>query len=112
MPHASETWPIAAVDSARLVTDDNAMVRWMCKNVCHAQNSRYQGLENSLRTGRLRWYGHIERQPNDVWPNAVRQMNVVGRGPRSHPRKRWSDCVLTEMRELRLEKEDVQDRVK
>ena len=69
-------------------------------------------LESSLRTGRLRWYGHIERQPNDVWPNAVRQMNVVGRAPRGRPRKRWIDCVSTDMRELRLEKEDAQDRVK
>ena len=31
MLHASETWPITVTDSARLVTADNAMVRWICK---------------------------------------------------------------------------------
>ena len=103
-----------------MVTADNAMVRWMCKRkitdrVRMSVMHRILGikdLESSLRTGRLRWYGHIERQPNDVWPNAVRQMNVVGRAPRGRPRKRWIDCVSTDMRELRLEKEDAQDRVK
>ena len=120
MLYASETWPIAVVDSARLVTADNAMVRWMCKKKITDRTRMsdihrilgIKDLESSLRTGRLRWYGHIERQPNDVWPNAVRQMNVVGRAPRGRPRKRWIDCVSTDMRELRLEKEDAQDRVK
>ena len=94
-------WPITVVDSARLVTADNAMVRWMCKRKItdHARMSdmhRILGikdLESILRTGRLRWYGHLERQPNDVWPNTVRQMDVDGRAFRGRPRKRWSDCV-------------------
>ena len=68
------------VDSARLVTADNAMVRWMCKKKItdRARMSdmhRILGikdLESILRTGWLRWYGHLERQPNDMWPNVVR----------------------------------------
>ena len=69
-------------------------------------------LESILRTGRLRWYGHLERQPNDMWPNAVRQMDVAGRASRGRPRKRWSDCVSADMSLLRLKQEDAQDRVK
>ena len=120
MLHASETWPIAVVDSARLVTADNAMVRWICKKKItdRARMSdmhRILGikdLESTLRTGRLRWYGHLERQPNDMWPNAVRQMDVAGRASRGRPRKRWSDCVSADMSLLRLKQEDAQDRVK
>ena len=120
MLHASETWPIVVVDSARLVTADNAMVRWMCKRkitdrVRMSVMHRILGtkdLENSFRTDRLRWYRHMERQPNDVWPNAVRQMNVAGRASRGHPRKRWSDCVSADMSLLRLKQEDAQDTVK
>ena len=44
-------------------------------------------------------------------PNAVKQMSVVGKAPRGRPRKRWIDCVSTDMRVLRLENEDAQDRV-
>ena len=120
MLHASETWPITVTDSARLVTADNAMVRWMCKRkiadrVRMSEMHRILGikdLESMMRTGRLRWYGHLERQPNDVWPNAVRQMDVDGRAPRGRPRKRWSDCVSADMSLLRLKQEDTQDRVK
>ena len=120
MLHASETWPITVTDSARLVTADNAMVRWMCKRkiadrVRMSEMHRILGikdLESMMRTGRLRWYGHLERQPNDVWPNAVRQMDVDGRAPRGRPRKRWSDCVSADMSLLRLKQEDAQDRVK
>ena len=65
-------------------------------------------LESTLRTGRLRWYGHLERQPNDMWPNAVRQMDVAGRASRGRPRKRWSDCASADISLLRLK----QDRVK
>ena len=72
------------VDSARLVTADNATVIWMYKRkitdrVRMSDMHRILGikdLESTLRTGRLRWYGHLERQPNDMWPNAVRQMDV------------------------------------
>ena len=75
MLHASETWPIAVVDSARLVTSDNAMVRWMCKKKITdrarmSDMDRILGIkdfERILRTGRLRWYGHLKRQPNDLW---------------------------------------------
>ena len=94
MLHASETWPIAVVDSARLVTADNAMVRWMCKRKLTDRTRMsdmyrilgIKDLESILRTGRLCWYGHLERQPNDVWPNAVRQMHVDGRASRGRPR--------------------------
>ena len=59
--------------SAKLVTDDNAMVRWICKRKItdRARMSDMhrifgiKDLESTLRTGRLRWYGHLERQPND-----------------------------------------------
>ena len=54
-------------------------------------------LESILRTGRLRWYGHLERQPNDLRPNAVRRMDVAGKASRGRPRKRWSDCVSADM---------------
>ena len=120
MLHASETWPVTVEDNLRLSTTDNTMVRWMCKKKltdCTRMSDLHKMLgitdvANSLRTGRLRWFGHIERQPAEAWPNAVRQLEVAGQAPHGRPRKRWKDCVSADLCQLKLKREDTLDRDK
>ena len=69
-------------------------------------------LETCLRIRQLRWFGHIERQPADAWPNAVRHLVVPGTAPRGRPKKRWQDCVNEDLRALKLKKEDAMERDK
>ena len=118
--HASETWPVTVEDQRRLYNTDNAMVRWMCgKKISDRvrlssmhQEIGISSLETCLRIRRLRWFGHIERQPADAWPNAVRHLVVPGTAPRGRPKKRWKDCVNDDLRALKLKKEDAMERDK
>ena len=116
--HASETWPVTVEDQRRLYNTDNAMVRWMCgKKISDRvrlssmhQEIGVSSLEICLRIRRLRWFGHLERQPADAWPNAVRHFVVPGTAPRGRPKKRWQDCVNADLRSLKLKKDDAMDR--
>ena len=107
-------------DQRRLYNTDNAMVRWMCgKKISDRvrlssmhQEIGISSLETCLRIRRLRWFGHIERQPADAWPNAVRHLVVPGTAPRGRPKKRWKDCVNDDLRALKLKKEDAMERDK
>ena len=118
--HASETWPVTVEDQRRLYNTDNAMVRWMCgKKISDRvrlssmhQEIGISSLETCLRIRRLRWFGHIERQPANAWPNAVRHLVVPGTAPRGRPKKRWKDCVNDDLRALKLKKEDAMERDK
>jgi len=93
--HASETWPVTAEDQRRLSNTDNTMVRWMSRKKISDrvrlsdmhQEIGIQSLRVCLRTRRLRWFGHLERQPVDAWPNAIRHISISGTAPRGRPRK-------------------------
>ena len=79
-----------AEDVRRLTTNDNAMVRWMLGKRLRersrmADNHQALGIvdvETTLRRDRLRWFGHLERQAPDAWPNAIRTFVVPGNAPR------------------------------
>src|SRR5260221_3414572 len=64
-----------------------------------------------VRRGRLRWFGQIERKNKDNWVAACRDMVVEGEKGRSRGRNTWHECVLKDMRKLKLRKEDAQNRV-
>ena len=116
--HASETWPVTAEDQRRLSNTYNAMVRWMCRKKISDRvrlnllfkDLGTQSLEVCLRTRRLRWFGHLERQPVNAWPNAIRNFDISGSAPRGRPRKRWHECVNSDLRALKLTKNDAKDR--
>ena len=67
--HASVTWAVTSDDCNRLVRNDNAMIRWICSSrltdkIPTAQLRERLGIcsiEDLLRRGRLRWFGHVKR---------------------------------------------------
>ena len=63
------------------------MVRWMC-GVSLKDMKRSEALYSLLgvqsvaevmRRGRLRWFGHMERQSGNDWVPACRNVEVVGK---------------------------------
>src|SRR5258706_258231 len=63
-----------------------------------------------VRRGRLRWYGHVEpKDPTDL-VSACRSLVVEGVRGRGRGRKTWQECVQEDMKRLRLNKRDAQDR--
>ena len=64
---------------------------------------------DAVRRGRLRCFGHIERKNKDDWVAACR--DTVVEGEKGRGRKAWNECVVEDMRKLKLRKEDAQNRV-
>ena len=69
-----------------------------------------EGVEEVVRRGRLRWFGHVERKEADDWVSKCRNLVVVGGVKKGRPRKTWMECVKEDMDECGLKKEDAQDR--
>ncbi len=56
-------------------------------------------------TGRLRWFGHVERMNMDNWVKRSGEITVVGR-----PRKTWREVLRGDLRSKGLDKEAARDR--
>ena len=83
MLHAAETWAMKADTLNRLRRNDRAMIRWISNVKAKDEVSSdslltklgIQDLDVVLRTGRMRWFGHVERSTG--WISEVRKLNVV-----------------------------------
>ena len=54
-------------------------------------------IENALRCGRFRLYGHVQRMDSDTWPRKVDKTIVTGNNPRGRPRKTWLQCIKKDL---------------
>ena len=62
------------------------MVRWMCgvslndrkRSVDLYRLLGVQSVDEVVRRGRLRWFGHVERKSEDDWVSACRNVVVAG----------------------------------
>ena len=92
------------------------MIRWMCgislkDRRTNEELRRLVGVEpitTFIRSGRLRWYGHVMRKGDDDWVKKCMEYRVKGR----RPRETWLESVEVDMAELEIDKEDVHDRSK
>src|SRR3989441_254845 len=114
--YGSETWPMKVNDMQRFVRTENSMVRWMSgvtlKDRRPSEELRLgiEGVEEVVRRGRLRWFGHVERKEADDWVSHCRNLAVVDGVKKGRPRKTWMECVKEDLEECGLKKEDAQDR--
>ena len=118
MVYGSETWAMRVEDMHRLERTERMMIRWMCgvtlkERKCSEELLDRLGIESIaevVRRGRLRWFGHVERMSADSWVSACREITIEGSRGRGRGRKTWWECVVDDMKRLRLRKEDAQDR--
>jgi hypothetical protein len=118
--YGSETWAMKVEDMQRLQRAERMMVRWMCGVTLRDMLSSKElnerlgivGVEDVVRRGRLRWFGHLERKSAEDWVSACRKLEVVGTKSRGRSRKTWKECVENDMSLLGLKKEWVHDRAK
>ena len=95
------------------------MIRWMCgistkDRRTNEELRRMVGVEpitTVIRSGRLRWYGHVMRKRDDDWVKKCMEFRVEGRRQVGIPRT-WFESVEADMAELAIDKEDVHDRKK
>src|SRR3989442_15216130 len=101
-------------DMQRLVRTENSMVRWMSgvtlKDRRPSEAFRLglgiEGVEEVVRRGRLRWFGHVERKVADDWVSKCRKLEGVGGVKKGGSRKTGMHCVKKDMWEGGLKKED------
>ena len=62
-----------------------------------------------IRSGRLRWHGHVMRKSDEDWVKKCMEFRVEGRRPVGRPRRTYLESVVADMAELELDKEDVPD---
>ena len=116
--YASETWAVTADDCNRIVRNDNAMVRWICSSrltdkISTAQLRERLGIfsiEDLLRQGRLRWFGHVKRLDDESWQKKVLTYEIEGKYV-GRPKKRWTDNIREDMKWANVTEDLISDRV-
>lgn len=119
MLYGSETWALKESDLQRLERNDMRMIRWMCNVTLKDRKSSLElrgrlgldSIRNCIRTGRLRWFGHVERRDDDSWVKKCREIVVVGRQERGRPRKTWNQVVANDLRALKIDRDLAQNRI-
>ena len=116
--YGSETWAMKVVDIQKLLRTKINMVRWMSgatqkdRRTCEElrQGLSIESVDRVVSRGRLRWYGHVKRKNADDWVSKCRNLVMVGGTRKERGKKRWIECVKTDMKKIGLRKEDAQNR--
>ena len=72
------------------------------------------GIENVadvIRRGRLRWFGHVERKEDNDWVKACQTLEIDGNRGKGRGKKTWRQCVDEDMKILKLNKKDTDNRM-
>src|SRR6201996_3012368 len=59
-----------------------------------------ENIVSVIKSARLMWLGHVMRMSDNRVAKKVFVNNVEGTRPRGRPRKRWIDCVESDLKEL------------
>ena len=116
MLHAAETWAMKVDTLNRLRRNDRAMIRLICNVKAKDEVSSdslltklgIQDLGVVLRTGRMRWFGHVKRSTG--WISEVRKLNVVAQKRADRPRKSWDEVIKNDRKKLDINSADPQNR--
>ena len=109
MTYGSETRPLLADVELKFERAEMRMIRWMCgismkDRRTNEELRRLVGVEpitTVIRSGRLRWYGHVMRTIDEGWVKKYMEFKVKDRRPVGRPRRTWLEVVEADMVELR-----------
>ena len=63
-----------------------------------------------IRSGSLRWCGHVMRKQEEDWVKKCFSMEVAGKKPRGRPKLTWIDTVKSDVDRMDLTSELAHDR--
>ena len=124
MLHAAETWAMTAATLNRLRRNDRAMIRWICNVKAKDEVSSdsllsklgIQDLDRVLRTGRMRWFGHVEHswfghvEHSTGWIAKLHKLNVVAQKIPGRPKKTWDEVLVDDRKKLGMDFADPMNR--
>ena len=97
MIYGSETKPLLADVGLKFERAEMQMIRWMC-GVSIKDGRTREELRNLvgdepmttvIRSGCLRWYGHVMRKCDEDWVKKCMEFRVEGRRLVGRPRRTW-----------------------
>ena len=71
---------------------------------------KLRSVQDDIKPCRLRWFGHLTRMSNELWPKTMLNCNVAGAYPKEHPKKRWLGNISNGMKSLKINAELAFDR--
>ncbi|KAE8722033.1 Phosphoenolpyruvate/phosphate translocator 2 isoform 2 [Hibiscus syriacus] len=116
--YGSECWATKKDHVRRIEASEMRMLRWTCgrtlwdmtTNSAIRMSLGVVPVSEKLREGRLRWFGHVLRRlPSDV-VKRVESITVDGARRRGRPRRKWEDCLRSDMMDLALTEDMTSDR--
>ena len=67
-------------------------------------------INEKLREGRLRWFGHVRRRQLNATLRRVETIIVDDKRGRGRPRRKWIDSVMMDLKELDISEDMTSDR--
>ena len=112
MTYRSETRLLLFDVGLNFEREELQMIRWMCgvsmkERRTSVELRRVVGvvlITTVIRSGRLRWYGHVMRKTDENWAKKCIEFRVEGKRPVGIPRRTWLDSVKADMAELEIDK--------
>ena len=104
MTYGSETRRLLVDVGLKFERAEMQMCRWMCgislkDRRTNEELRRLFGVEpitTFIRSGRLRWYGHVMSKGDEDWVKKCMEYRVEGRRLVGRPRKTWLESVECE----------------
>ncbi|GJT71361.1 hypothetical protein Tco_1030647, partial [Tanacetum coccineum] len=118
MLYGSECWPTMKAQATRVEVAELRMLRWiygktmidMIRNGVFRAELDVDSIVDKMREGRLRWFRHVKRRPQNASVIRVEAMEVKGSRQRGRPKIRWEDRLKLDIKELLLSEDMTSDR--
>lgn len=115
--YGSETWTITKTNERRLRCFERKVLRKIYGPIKDQGTQQYRIRTNKeleelykspsiiqeIKSGRLRWAGHVQRQQDNRTIKLAWETNPVGRRPVGRPRMRWRDNIMADLETMNIE---------
>ena len=117
-PYGSECWAMKVTNKRKFATTEMRMLRGIL-GVSRREHMRNEDIRRILhvspidevmRVGRLRWFGHVQRREANNVTSRVMNLAIPGARRRGRPKKTWHQQLKDDMTDVGVTKDVALDR--